>query len=53
MGKDGDGWVDQRLIEVVSIIAVVILIAAGVRYINHAPRTDTASFIVPSQSVRW
>ncbi len=49
----GDGWLDQRLIEFAGIVAVVVLIAAGVRYINHAPRVDTASFIVPSQTVRW
>ncbi|MBV5271892.1 MAG: hypothetical protein JZU55_20830 [Afipia sp.] len=51
--KPDDAWLDQRLLEFAGIVAVVVLIAAGVHYINHAPRADTASFIVPSQTVRW
>jgi hypothetical protein len=46
-------WLDQRLLEFLGVVAVVVLIAAGVHYINHVPRADTASFIVPSQTVRW
>ncbi len=54
MRRTGDGWFDQRLIEVAAVIAVTVLIAAGVRYLNQpsAPTTQ-ASFIVPSQTVRW
>lgn len=48
-----ESWPDQRLLEFIGAIAVIVLIAVGVRYIDHAPRTDTAAFIVPSQSVRW
>jgi len=44
---------DQRLLEFIGAMVVIVLIAVGVRYIDHAPRTDTAAFIVPSQSVRW
>lgn len=51
--KPDDTWLDQRLLEFAGLVAVVVLIAAGVHYINHVPRTDTASFIVPSQTVRW
>jgi hypothetical protein len=51
--KPDDAWLDQRLLEFAGIVAVVVLIAAGVHFINHIPRADTASFIVPSQTVRW
>lgn len=54
MRKAGDGWFDQRLIEVAAVIAVTALIVAGVRYLNEPPKPTTqASFIVPSQNVHW
>ncbi len=49
----GDGWLDQRLIEAAAVIAVTVLIAAGVRYLNEPPKPTQAAFIVPSQTVRW
>jgi len=53
MRKVGDGWLDQRLIEFAAVIAVVVLIASGVRYLNEPPPVTQASFIVPSQTVHW
>lgn len=54
MRKVGDGRFDERLIEVAAVILVTVLIAAGVRYLNQPPAPGTqASFIVPSQTVRW
>jgi hypothetical protein len=50
----GDGWFDHRLIEVAAVIVVTVLIAAGVRYLDRPPAPGAqASFIVPSQTVRW
>lgn len=40
MQKPGDGWFDQRLIEFAAVIAVVVLIASGVRYIQRARASD-------------
>ncbi|MEW6393950.1 MULTISPECIES: hypothetical protein [unclassified Afipia] len=53
MQKPGDGWFDQRLIEFAAVIAVVVLIASGVRYLNEPAPAIHASFIVPSQTVHW
>jgi len=54
MRNAGDGWLDQRLIELIAVIAVTVLIAAGLHYLNTPPKLSTqASFIVPSQTVRW
>jgi len=53
MQKPGDGWFDQRLIELAAVIAVVVLIASGVRYLNEPAPAIHASFIVPSQTVHW
>jgi hypothetical protein len=53
MRKVGDSWPDQRLIELVAVIAVTILIGAGVRYLNEPAPAIHASFIVPSQTVHW
>ncbi len=53
MRNVGDGWFDQRLIEFAAVVAVVALIASGVRYLNEPPPVTHASFIVPSQTVHW
>ena len=53
MRKINDGWFDQRLVELVAAIAVIVLIASGVRYISEPPPAAHASFIVPSQTVHW
>ncbi len=53
MHKIGDGWFDQRLIEFAAVIAVVVLIASGVRYLNEPAPMTHAAFIVPSQTVHW
>jgi hypothetical protein len=53
MHKLGDGWLDQRLIEIAAVIAVVVLIASGVRYLDEPAPVTHASFIVPSQTVHW
>lgn len=46
-------WPDERLIELVALIAVTILIFAGVRYLNEPRTSPQTSFIVPSQTVKW
>jgi hypothetical protein len=54
MRNVGDGWHDQRLIELVALLALAILVISGVRVLYETPKPSTqASFIVPSQTVRW
>lgn len=54
MRNVGDGWHDQRLIELIAALALAIIVLAGVRIYFEQPRPATqASFIVPSQTVRW
>lgn len=54
MRNVGDGWHDQRLIELVALLALAILVISGVRVLYDTPKPSTqASFIVPSQTVRW
>jgi L-ribulose-5-phosphate 3-epimerase UlaE len=54
MRKVGDGWHDQRLIELIAVLALTIIVLAGVRIYFEQPTTATqAAFIVPSQTVRW
>jgi hypothetical protein len=53
MRKTDEGWFDQRLIELVAAIALIVLIASGVRYLNQPAPAIHASFIVPSQTVHW
>jgi hypothetical protein len=45
---------DARQIDLLAIVALLIIIVSALLYFDRGPRpTDTASFIVPSQSVRW
>lgn len=45
---------NQRLIEFAVLIAVTVLVASGLRYLNEPPKPNMqTSFIVPSQTVRW
>jgi hypothetical protein len=45
---------DPRLIDLIAAVALVIVIIAACRFISGgAQAPSTASFIVPSQSVRW
>lgn len=53
MRKIHDGWPDQRLIELAAAIALIVLVASGVRYLNEPAPAIHASFIVPSQTVHW
>lgn len=54
MRNVGDGWHDQRLIELIAVLALTIIVLAGVRIYFETPKSATqASFIVPSQTVRW
>lgn len=54
MRNVGDGWHDQRLIELVAAIALAILVISGVRVLYDTSQPSIhASYIVPSQSVRW
>lgn len=46
---------DPRQLDLVAVLALVIIIVAACRYFSHRA-TDLpghATFIVPSQSVRW
>jgi hypothetical protein len=45
---------DPRHLDLIAVLALLIVIVAAWRFISggsHAP--STATFIVPSQSVRW
>ncbi|WP_424627424.1 hypothetical protein [Bradyrhizobium sp. SYSU BS000235] len=54
MRNIGDGWHDQRLIELIAALALTIIVLAGVRiYFERSTPATQASFIVPSQTVRW
>jgi hypothetical protein len=45
---------DPRQIDLLTIIVILIAIAAGYVYFTHrSETTSTAAFIVPSQSVHW
>ncbi|MBV9563496.1 MAG: hypothetical protein JOY90_24075 [Bradyrhizobium sp.] len=45
---------DPRQIDLLALLALLVLIVAGFRYLADRPvPQSTASFIVPSQSVRW
>ena len=53
--NDGDrDWRNQRLIDIFTVVAVLVLLMTGYRY--FAPHFDTpaqTSYIVPSQHVHW
>ena len=45
---------DRRQMDLLAIIVMLIAIAAAYVYFTHrADTTNSAAFIVPSQSVRW
>ncbi len=45
---------DARQIDLLAIAALLIIIVSALLYFDRRPQpTDTASFIVPSQSVHW
>jgi hypothetical protein len=45
---------DPRQIDLLAAMALIVLIIVGYRYFSEPPATHgTASFIVPSQNVRW
>jgi hypothetical protein len=45
---------DARQIDLLAIAALVIIVVSALLYFDRRPQpTDAASFIVPSQSVRW
>ena len=46
---------DPRQLDLVAVLALVIVIVAVCRYFSHsaADVSGQATFIVPSQSVRW
>ncbi|MBV8746484.1 MAG: hypothetical protein JO134_15715 [Xanthobacteraceae bacterium] len=45
---------DARQIDLLAIVAIVIVVAAALFYFDGSPQPAyTASFIVPSQNVRW
>jgi hypothetical protein len=45
---------DARQIDLLAVAALLIIIVSALLYFDRGPQpTDAASFIVPSQSVRW
>jgi hypothetical protein len=45
---------DARQIDLLAIAALVIVVVSALLYFDDSPQPGhTASFIVPSQSVRW
>jgi hypothetical protein len=45
---------DTRQIDLLAVLALLIVVVAALLYFDRSPQpTDTANFIVPSQSVRW
>jgi hypothetical protein len=45
---------DARQIDLLAILALLIIVVSTLLYFDRSPQpTGTASFIVPSQSVRW
>jgi hypothetical protein len=48
------GQHDPRLVDLFAIVLIAIAIASAWLYFAHrTDATNTAAFIVPSQSVRW
>ena len=44
---------DPRQIDLLAALALVLIIVAACRYFSESSPAGTASFIVPSQSIRW
>jgi hypothetical protein len=45
---------DTRQIDLLAVVALLIVIVSALLYFARSPQpTEAASFIVPSQSVRW
>ena len=44
---------DPRQIDLLAVAALVIVVVSVLAYIDRSPQPATASFIVPSQNVRW
>ena len=52
--KTGHHEHDPRQVDLLAVVALLILIVAGFSYLaDRSEPQSTASFIVPSQSVRW
>ena len=52
--KIGPHGHDARQIDLLAVVALLIVIVSALLYFGRGPQpTDAASFIVPSQSVRW
>ena len=51
--RGGHGWRNQRLIDIVTVLAVLGLLLVGYRYFEPASQPIHTSFIVPSQHVHW
>lgn len=53
-GRGADhGWRNQRLIDILTVLALLGLLIAGYRYFEPADQPTETSFIVPSQHVHW
>lgn len=45
---------DSRQIDLLAIVALLIVVVSAMLYFDHSAQTTAAAtFIVPSQSVRW
>ncbi len=45
---------DARQVDLLAIVAIMIVVVSAMLYFDRSPQpTTTASFIVPSQHVRW
>lgn len=51
--RPDDRWRRQRLLDILSVVAVLALILSGYRYFDRAAAPAKTSFIVPSQTVHW
>lgn len=49
----GHGWRNQRLIDILTVLAILGLLLAGYRYFGPTDMPTQTSFIVPSQHVHW
>ena len=47
------GWRNRRLIDLITVLAVLGLLLAGYRYFQPTDLPTQTSFIVPSQHVHW
>lgn len=51
--RPDDSWRRRRLLDILSVVAVLGLLLTGYRLFDRSAAPTKTSFIVPSQTVHW